>query len=211
VVLHGHGRTLPLLLYFFFHSKTANHVNPYATCCRFSGEKKTCLRRFVWHGLCSMASICPCAWPPLTLVVARRRCLRPGGMTTYLRASSSSCCLSGTNSSKSFVSYFLFGQRRVWVRGASQACKSLAFVCAPWFLQPNTWFGFVVDCWSPLPSAVVCSLFISGPLLSFIMTLTLFTHLAMFCQHPESSLASIVAMCCCQSFSLPPLLPVWAT
>ncbi len=62
--------------------------------------------------------------------------------------SSSSCCLSGTSSSKSFVSYFLFGRTQVWVRGVSQACKSLAFICAPWFLQPNTWFGFAVDCWS---------------------------------------------------------------
>mgnify|MGYP006166102695 FL=1 len=113
-----------------------------------------------------MASIRPFARPPLTSSVARRRCLRPRGMTAYPRAfnlavnlaervlfvlfyerqtpvfvlnvlshmpntSSSSCCLSGTHSSKSFAPYFLFGRTRVRVRGASQACKSLAFVRAP--------------------------------------------------------------------------------
>ncbi len=103
--------------------------------------KKTCLRRSIWHSLCSMASICPFARPPLTLGVARHQCLHPRGMTAYPRAfnsavnlaehvlfvlfyeqqtpmfvlhciwpnmSSSSCCLSGTNSLKSFVPYFLF-------------------------------------------------------------------------------------------------------
>jgi hypothetical protein len=91
-----------------------------------------------------MALIRLFARPPLTLGVARRRCLRPRGMTAYPRAfnlavnlaervlfvlfyerqtpvfvlhvlshmpntSSSSCCLSGTHSSKSFAPYFLFG------------------------------------------------------------------------------------------------------
>jgi hypothetical protein len=85
-----------------------------------------------------MASIRLFARPPLTSSVARRRCLRPRGMTAYPRAfnlavylaecvlfvlfyerqtpvfvlnvlshmpntSSSSCCLSGTHSSKSFA------------------------------------------------------------------------------------------------------------
>ena len=49
--------------------------------CRFPGEKIS-----IWHGLCSMASIRPFARPPLTLGVARRRCLRPCGMTAYPRA-----------------------------------------------------------------------------------------------------------------------------
>ena len=88
-----------------------------------------------------MALIRPFTQPPLTLAVARRRCLPPCGMTAYPRAfnlagnlaecvlfvlfyeqqtlvfvlhpiwpnaSSSSCCLSGTNSSKLFAPYFLF-------------------------------------------------------------------------------------------------------
>ena len=103
--------------------------------------KKTCLQRSIWHGLCSMALICPFAGSPLTLGVAHRQCLRPCGMTAYPRAfnltvnlakrvlfvlfykqqtpvfvlhpiwpntSSSSCCLSGTNSSKLFAPCFLF-------------------------------------------------------------------------------------------------------
>ncbi len=36
----------------------------------------------------------------------------------------------------------------VWVCGASPACESLNFDHAPWFLQPNTWFGFAAVCWS---------------------------------------------------------------
>ena len=48
----------------------------------------------------------------------------------------------------------------------------------------------------PQEPSAVRSPFIFGPLLSFILALTLFVHLATFRQHPESSLASIVAMCC---------------
>ena len=48
----------------------------------------------------------------------------------------------------------------------------------------------------PQEPSAVCSPFIFGPFLSFILALTLFVHLATFRQHPESSLASIVAMCC---------------
>ena len=161
-MLHGHERTLPLLLCFLPIEK-----RPLTSTLRFRLTpraaaflaKKTCLQIFIWHGLCSIALIRPFARPPLTLTVARRRCLCPRGMTAYSRAfnlaervllcsrmsdklrcscsdllakhSSSSCCLSGTNSSKSSASYFLFGRTQVWVRGASQACKSLAFVCAP--------------------------------------------------------------------------------
>ena len=93
----------------------------------FLTKKITCLRRFIWHGLCSVASIGPFARPSITFAVARRRCLRPRGMTAYLHAfnlaervlfvlsyeqqipvfrlhpiwpntSSSSCCLSSMNS-----------------------------------------------------------------------------------------------------------------
>ena len=110
-----------------------------------------------------MALIRPFTQPPLTLAVARRRCLPPRVMTAYPRAfnlavnlaervlfvltyerqtlvfvlhligqtRARSCCLSSTNLSKSFAPYFLFGRTRVWIRGASQACKSLAFVRAP--------------------------------------------------------------------------------
>ncbi len=107
-----------------------------------SWQKKTCLRRSIWHGLCSMASIRPFTRQTLTLGVACRQCLHPCGMTAYTLAfnlavnlakrvlfvlfyeqqtpvfvlhpiwpntSSSSCCFSGTNSSKLFAPYFLFG------------------------------------------------------------------------------------------------------
>jgi len=40
-------------------------------------------------------------------------------------------------------------------------------------------------------------------LLLMILALTSFAHLAMFCQHPESSLASIVTMCCRRHVNTP--------
>ena len=55
----------------------------------------------------------------------------------------------------------------------------------------------------PQEPSAVRSPFISGPLLSFILALTSFAHLATFCQHPESSLASIVAMCCRRHVDVP--------
>ncbi len=55
----------------------------------------------------------------------------------------------------------------------------------------------------PQEPSAVRSPFISGPLLSFILALTSFAHLATFCQLPESSLSSIVAMCCCRHVDAP--------
>ena len=191
--------------------------------------------RFSWHGLWPMASICPFTWLPLTLAVARRQCMRPRGMTAYSRTfnlakhvlfvlsyeqqtpvfvlcpiwpntSLSSCCLSSTILLKSFApliplrpntclgSWCLSGMQIPWIHlhPLISSAKHMVRVCG-WLLFPQ------------YPSAVVCSPFISGLLLSFILALTLFAHLAIFCQHPESLLASIIAMCCRQSFPLPPL------
>jgi hypothetical protein len=44
-----------------------------------------------------------------------------------------------------------------------------------------------------------------------ILALTSFAHIATICWHPERSPASIIAMSCRQSFSLPSIHPVWAT
>jgi hypothetical protein len=203
-------------------------------------KKKTCLQIFIWHGLCSLALIRPFARPPLTLGVARWRCLCPRGMTAYSRAFNLAervlLCSRMSNKLRCSCSD-LFGQTQLkFLLPLRHKLVEIVCVLLPLWLNISlgSWClsGMQTPCirlcplissaehmvrvrgWLLIPqepSAVVRSPFISRPLLSFILALTSFTHLATFCQHPESSLASIVAICCHQSFSLPPLLRVRAT
>jgi len=60
--------------------------------------------------------------------------------------SSSSCCLSGTHSLKSFAPYFLFGRTRVWVRGGLSGMQIPCIRSRPLISSAEHRFGFAVDC-----------------------------------------------------------------